>query len=286
MINKLILGTVQFGLDYGINNSRGLMPATEVCKILDFASQAGIQFLDTAADYGDAEKKIGDFTGGQELFKIITKFSKKPDAHWKDSLKQSLENLRVDKVDTIMFHSFQSYLDAKPLLSDMLVEGKNKWFNKIGVSVYTNEELEELCNDDLIEVVQCPFNLLDNHYQRALQLEKLKATNKIIHTRSVFLQGLFLMHPEKIPFKLSPLIKHLAQLHCIAQQHDLLSMGHLALQYVLGKKYIDGVLIGVDSFEQLQTNIKWSRSPIEPEILSMIDEIIVSKINLLNPSNW
>lgn len=285
MNSKLILGTVQFGLNYGINNVYGRMPDTEIRQVLDLAYKAGIDHLDTAADYGDAEKKIGKLSAQEYKFKIISKFSKKPGIDWKASLKQSLADLKTPKLDTVMFHSFEAYEQAKPYITEIISEGKNKLFDKLGVSVYTNEELNKLVDDEYIHTVQCPFNMLDNHFQRSESLKKLKNAGKTIHTRSVFLQGLLLMDLDNIPARLSPLYSACLQIRSIASENHL-SIGHLALQYALSKDYIDGVLIGVDAPGQLKTNMEWSLKPVPQTILSAIDEIPVTETSLLNPSKW
>ena len=283
MINKIILGTVQLGMKYGINNTIGQITASEANNILKFSSDNGIKTFDTAADYGASEKRIGDFIKGQKDFKIITKFSKVNNICWKDSLNKSLRNVGIQKVDTIMFHSFDAYFESKNLLQGMINEGQNSLFDKIGVSIYTNEELNILVNEKLINVVQCPFNMLDNQLKRGEQLDKLKNAGKIIHTRSVFLQGLFFM--DSFPDKLLPLSSYYLKIKEIAYENQI-SLGHLALQYVLSKKYIDGVLIGVDSVKQLSNNIKWAKTPISSSVLSEIDNINVTETNLLNPSKW
>ena len=133
MINKLILGTVQFGLSYGINNPYGLMSVSEVNAILSLAAKEGITQLDTAADYGESEKRIGDFLKDKRSFDVITKFSKKNNSNWKDSLSISLHKLRVNSVDTVMFHSFDSYMESKPVLKRIIHEGKGILFKRIGV---------------------------------------------------------------------------------------------------------------------------------------------------------
>lgn len=283
MIKKIILGTVQLGMKYGINNTIGQITTSEANNILKFCSDNGIKTFDTAADYGASEKRIGDFIRGQKDFKIITKFSKVNNICWKDSLNKSLRNLGIQKVDTIMFHSFDAYFESKHLLQGMINEGQNSLFDKIGVSIYTNEELNILVNEKLINVVQCPFNMLDNQLKRGEQLDKLKNAGKIIHTRSVFLQGLFFM--DSFPDKLLPLLSYYLKIKEIAYENQI-SLGHLALQYVLSKKYIDGVLIGVDSVKQLSNNIKWAKTPIPSSVLSEIDNINVTETNLLNPSKW
>lgn len=289
MIDKLILGTVQLGLRYGINNTAtDLMSCAEANEILALAHTSGIQMLDTAADYGDSEIKIGNFILKQnkKSFDIITKFSKKEGVEWKESLSNSLKKMNVPNMDIIMFHSFEAYINAKNNNEiDSILKYKGSLFSKLGVSVYTNKELAALKGDIYVDVVQCPFNLLDNHNIRSQYLIDLQEDNKIIHTRSVFLQGLFFMDIKNIPNKLKSLTPILNKIHNIANDNNI-SIGHLAQQYVLSKKYIDGILIGVDSVEQLKKNIRWANILLDSNIFGEIDKIFVNDTMLLNPSKW
>ena len=283
MKSKLILGTVQFGLKYGVNNESGLPSEELVNAILSAATGFGIKKLDTAAAYGVAEERIGNFHDDTAYrFDIISKFSKDENVNWNESLENSLSLLKVDKVDTILFHSFESYWNHKSELSNIVSAGKGTLFNKLGVSVYTNDEMESLLTDDLVALVQLPFNLLDNHSKRASIIQKLKAKGKEIHTRSCFLQGLFFLDEGKIPEKIAALKPFLKEIKQMALEHKI-EMGHLALQYALSKDYIDQVLIGVETLEQLETNIRWAENKIDDKILCQIDSINVEHIEMLNP---
>ena len=189
-MNKLVLGTVQLGLRYGINNLKGLVTNQESYDILSIANDNGIKTLDTAADYGDSEIKIGNFISKQnkKSFEIITKFSKKEGVGWKKSLNNSLKKMNVPNVDIIMFHSFEAYINAKNNNEiDSILKFKGSLFNKLGVSVYTNDELKMLKTDENIEVIQSPFNILDNENIRGHILKALKDDGKIVHTRSCLL---------------------------------------------------------------------------------------------------
>jgi aryl-alcohol dehydrogenase-like predicted oxidoreductase len=285
MFNKLILGTVQFGLTYGINNQEGLLETNEVLKILELAKSYKIEILDTASAYGLAENRIGNYHISHMPFKVITKFSKNFTLDWKTSLENSLSKMNLNSVDTAMFHSFQEYKQNKGILPEILSEGKGKLFNRLGVSVYTIDELNQLKADKSINVIQAPFNLLDNEFQKGAILRNLKEDGKEIHTRSCFLQGLFFMNSNKLSGKLNVLKPALNNIREIAM-HNSLEIGHLALQYSLNKNYIDRVLIGVDSGAQLKQNMQWALESIDDQIFAEIDNIRVENSELLNPALW
>lgn len=286
MQSKLILGTVQFGLPYGINNQNGiLISENEVQEILQKAHSFGINFLDTAAAYGEAENRIGNFHRNNQLFQVITKFSKTEEKNWEKSLNTSLDKMNMDSVDTVMFHSFEAFIENRNNLSMIINSAKGRLFRKLGVSVYNDEELLALKEVEEIDVVQLPFNLLDNDYQRGEILKELKNSGKEIHTRSCFLQGLFFMDEENLPGNLKPLTPYLVQIKNTAKENNI-EIGHLALQYALSKNYIDGVLFGVDSIEQLNQNIQWANKKLSKEIYIQIDKIKVQYPGLLNPTQW
>lgn len=286
---KFVLGTVQFGLEYGINNNRGKPSDEEVKSILDYAYNQGLIFLDTAEAYGDAQQRIGYYHNRvKHRFNIITKYSSQIDlpASIVKRVEYNLSTLKVDRLYSYMFHSFDEYKlyysefreDLKNMVNGGLIE-------KIGVSVYTNEEAMQVLDDDSISLIQLPFNLLDNLNKREVVLLRAKERRVEIHTRSVFLQGLFFKELSHLSDSLHSIEPYLKQIRQVKHESNI-SMQDLALNYVLHQEMISKVLIGVDSLLQLQENIESSNSQIDESIIRKIDEIDVKEIGLLNPVNW
>ncbi len=286
MSNKLILGTVQFGLQYGINNSLGKPEKESVFEILSFAYDKGIKYLDTAELYGNAHELIGEFhkTNPTKKFEIITKFPHEFEDTLDHKINSYLNQLDIDYLEAILFHSYNSYINHKSHLID-LVKLKSKSVKYIGVSLYTNEQINEVINDNNIDIIQIPFNLFDNLNLKGELINKAKSNNKIIHTRSAFLQGLFFMkkdNPNPIRVKLD---KELDLIEEISIKSSI-PVGSIALNYCLMQNCIDGVLIGVDSLEQLKENIYFSENKIPNKYFDEINEIKINNIELLNPSKW
>jgi uncharacterized protein len=287
-MSKLILGTVQMGLDYGINNSDGKISLENSYKILFKASELGIKILDTAEAYGNAHQVIGDFhkQNPHIKFDVITKIPQNSDlSTFTNKIKTYINELNVEFLEVLMFHSFDSYLENIKIVKKLL-EFKNQGLIKnIGVSVYTNNQIKKLLNDDAITVVQFPFNLLDNNVLRGDLMLKLKQKGKIIHTRSAFLQGLFF----KDDFESSKISKQLSSelnlIKNIAKAEEI-SISNLALSYCLNQENIDSVLIGVDSVDQLLENLNAINYKIKPNSLEKINAIRVDNTDLLNPSLW
>jgi len=289
MNSKLILGTVQFGLNYGVNNTVGKPSKENIKSILDSAYNSGIQLLDTAEAYGDSQNKIGEYhNNSTNKFNVITKFSSNVEEFSLNIIERVHNNLKildVDKLYCYMFHSFddfENYFDN--YRKDLLLLKKHGIIDNIGVSVYTNNELESVLKFDEISLVQLPFNLLDNDNKRRSILKKAKIKGIEVHTRSVFLQGLFFKKTSELGDKIKPLEPYLRSLNDLCDKDY--KINDLALNYVCNKKNIDRVLIGVDNVVQLKANIASEKRNIQKEIFKKIEAIDVKEIELLNPSNW
>lgn len=279
MVDKLSIGTAQFGLDYGINNAVGKISYIEAKKILVESSKNGIISIDTAQAYGDSESVIGSILKEENLdFNVTTKikFSSKHSLECK--IQSSLHSLKCDQIDNLLFHSFKDYLDFD-------LKEKPKYVGKIGVSIYTNEELEEVIKDDKIEVIQLPFNLFDNNKQKGDLITLAKSRGKEIQARSVFLQGLFFLEESKLTGKLTHLKPELLKLKSLCLLKEL-PMETLALNYVLSQHEVDKVIIGIDDSSQLLNNIKNLDVLIDPEVMRTVDEIDIKRKDLLLPYNW
>lgn len=290
MTNKLILGTVQFGLNYGINNTSGKPDKERVYAILDEAFKNGIRLLDSAEAYGDAHEVIGLYHAlSQNKFDLITKYSSSrrdlPE-NLITRVKFDIQTLNCSSLYAYMFHSFSDFKNYFQIFkADIAQLKKEGLIQKMGVSVYTNNELEELLNFEEVELVQLPFNLLDNNYQRAALIRKAKIKGMEVHTRSAFLQGLFFKKQEELPLKLQKLISYLNVLNSIAGKNQI-AITDLALNYALQQPNIDHVLIGVDTLEQLKNNLSSLGKFIPASVLAQVDELKVHEVELLNPSNW
>lgn len=289
-INKLVLGTVQFGLQYGINNQSGKPGREQVARILDTAWARGIRLLDTAEAYGDAQEVIGDYHhSSPNRFGVITKFGAGRgdlSSSLEERVEQDLETLRVSLLYSYMFHSFKDYDTCfaryEPALIRLKESGK---IAKLGVSVYTNPEFEQVLDREEVDLVQLPFNLLDNQSQRAALITQAKQKGIEVHTRSAFLQGLFFKAPAGLPEKLQPLQGCLEEIRSLAERHGM-SVADMALNYALQQPEIDRVLIGVDSEAQLDQNLASLHHQLPAGLLGQIDRLHVKDTALLNPVNW
>ena len=275
-MGKLVLGTVQFGLQYGVNSAG--RPSQEAVKaILDEASKGGITTLDTSSAYGNSEGVLGDSIATPGQFNIVSKYPK-GEIPVGEMFCGSLKRLKVDKLYGYLIHHFEVYKNDPKVWDEFVALKESGKVQKIGFSLYTPEELEfVLKNGSPFGIIQVPFNIFDKKFLP--YMKELHEKGVEIHVRSTFLQGLFFKDRNALPEKLQPMKKYLLQLDEFSKKSGL-SISEIALNYNLQNPYIDGVLIGVDNVEQLQMNLNSVKdTPINIEIE-------VKEQELLNPVNW
>lgn len=284
-ISKLALGTVQFGIPYGINNSKGIPDHDELEAIFSTAKLNDVNTFDTAIAYGNAEERIQPFL--YEGAHVISKF---PPTSTLSSLaielRDSLKRLGQKKLYAFMAHDADLLLKKPKLWTELIRLQSDNLVVKKGYSLYFPEQLEKLLDAGFIpEIVQVPFNLLDRRFGPAMK--NLHEMGVEIHVRSVFLQGLYLMDFTKLPNLLRPIAFELKQLNHIANSENL-SMLELALNFAIQNPNIDQVVIGIDSVDQLLMNLKALNSWDDKKntIFDQLMQLTCSHPELLIPSNW
>ncbi len=279
---KLALGTVQFGLKYGINNQAGILTESDVKLILDEAFSQGINLLDTAPAYGNSEEILGRSAIGN--FDVVTKLpaETKP-GQVKSALEKSLIDLSIPTVYGYILHDY-SDLKRNPSLWKEFEELKEEGLvKKIGISIYHPEELEHFLSLGFCpDLVQFPMNIADRRFVD--WLPKLKELGTEIHIRSAFLQGLLLM--ENRPEFFHPVGKQLDRISSICEELKI-SAEELCLSFLYQNKNIDRIVIGVDSISQLKkncTSFKHAQQIQIPE--EMLNELIITDNKFILPYNW
>lgn len=275
-MSKLVLGTVQFGLQYGVN-SAGRPSEDAVKSILTEASKGGITTLDTSSAYGNSEEILGECTTSEENFKIVSKYPMGATSVF-EMFNCSLKRLQVDNLYGYLLHHFEVYKNNPKVWDEFIALKRLGKVQKIGFSLYAPEELQFILdNKSPFDLIQVPFNILDKKFLP--YMKQLHETGVEIHVRSTFLQGLFFKDRNALPEKLQPMKKYLLQLDEFSKKSGL-SISEIALNYNLQNPYIDGVLIGVDNVEQLKMNLASVKDmPIDIEIE-------VKEQEFLNPVNW
>lgn len=286
-LNRIVLGSAQFGLDYGINNSHGSVSLEEIKRIITLAKDKKVDMIDTAISYGNAEKKLGmiDLNGLDVISKIpsLDCPAENIEQYLNKLIDKSLKNLNLETFYSVLLHNPLDLLkkDGKILfrgLQNLKEKGKIK---KIGISIYSPEELNLLLKKYQFDIIQTPFNIIDRSLIEYGWLSKLKDLNIEIHTRSSFLQGLLLIRRENIPSKFNKWNYIWDKWDSWLQLNDITKVD-ACLSYCLSHKEIDRVIVGVDSYKQWKQilDIKKKENKINfPNIKS-------SNKMLINPSNW
>ena len=288
-MSKIALGTVQFGINYGVNSVAGQVNPEEVKEILSYAHSANIDILDTAPAYGDSEKILGRMNISN--FKVVTKtrhfdsieINNNDVKLLNNDFYHSLGDLKQDSVYGVLMHNADDLLKpGAEKLYDHLQELKQaEKIEKIGVSVYDYSQLQSILDNFDIDLVQLPFNILDRRMIDSGMLSTLRSSNTEVHARSVFLQGLLLMSEQNRPDKFNRWSGLWKIWHEWLNDSQITAL-EATIRYAISMPEISKVLVGVDNKDQLKEIIIASNG-ILPNIPT---ELHTNDINLLNPSNW
>lgn len=288
---KLALGTVQFGVVYGVSNQIGATPTEEARAIVDLARQKKIDILDTAPAYGESETVLGEILP-PDFGRIITKtcfFSSdtitRGDAFvLKDAFFASLNKLGRKSVYGLLVHGAADLLKpgAEHLFGAMKELRNEGRIKKIGVSVYNGDQIDRILERFAIDLIQLPLNVLDQRLITGGQLALLKKKGVDIHARSVFLQGLLLMEQNSWPtyfFQYQPLLR---KFHEIAADLALTPL-QAALGFVQSVPEVDYVVCGVNTLTQWSDLIAAADIRVD---LRQFNTVRCDDSCLLDPSRW
>ena len=292
-IRKLGLGTVQFGLAYGVTNERGQVPGAEAEAIVGAAIAAGIDLFDTAAAYGDSERVLGQALGPHGEVRIVSKLPPLAADHigaaeidqWRAALQRSLEQLRRPSIHGLLLHQPDDL--RKPgaeRLVAFLAELKSAGtVSRIGISAYDRAQIELALDRLPLDVVQVPVNLLDQGLLQDGTLARLKRRRVEVHARSTFLQGALLAEPASLPDHFAPHRDRLSAVGRAAERAGLLRLT-LCLRFVLDQPVIDRVIVGVAGVTELRQILAAAADPAPlPEGLAALAS---DDPHLINPSLW
>lgn len=284
---KLALGTVQFGLHYGIANKSGQVSLPMAGEIISLARKYRIDVIDTATAYGDSEATLGRI--GVRDFRVVTKLPPLPGRlddvsgwAWRQ-LTDSLDRLGVESVYGLLLHRASDLLGPEGrrlfrVLEDLRASAK---VSKIGVSIYSPSELDRVLQMGSIDLVQAPFSLIDRRLLTSGWLRRLKDRQVEVHVRSTFLQGLLLTPVDHVPAKFSPW-SPIWQAWANWQAHTSCSALAACLAFPHSFDEVDRVVVGVDSPDHL-TQILGALDAVEPRDWP---DIACDDERLVHPSRW
>ena len=289
---KVALGTVQFGVNYGISNKAGKTSQAEVGAILAAAEKYGVSVIDTATLYGDSEAVLGQTLSPNSSFNIVTKTSQfakqmldEADAqHLEDTFHSSLSKLGRSSVYGLLAHRVDDlFLPGGDLLMDRLLKLKQDGLvSKVGVSVYSGSQIDQLMDRFKIDLIQLPINVMDQRLLQSGHLQKLKSAGVEIHARSIFLQGLLLMELQNVPEYFDVIRKNLESYHHFIRARGLTPI-QAALGFVLGLQEIDQVICGVNNALQLGEICEAAQVEVDSNELA---EFAIADESIVNPALW
>lgn len=296
---NITLGTVQFGLKYGINNKDGKPSLKKSLEMLNLAFDQGIDTFDTAQSYGDAEEILGRFIADRKIadkVKIISKLRPNIlDEETADSmynivkweLEKALKRLNVKCLEGYLFHT-PAYIYNEKLVEAMKACKKDGLIKNFGVSIYEEADALYAVEKAGVDYIQVPYSVFDQRMDKSSFFKKAKENNVRVFARSAFLQGLILMDSKDVPDHLSEAREYLDKFDQIIKKHNY-SRSEAAFLFSLSHSGISDVVFGVDSGEQLLKDVTISKNNVEnfatclEELKNSFSEI---KKSIIFPSLW
>jgi len=303
---KLVLGTAQLGMQYGIANLSGKPDQSMAEQLIKSAIANGAAFIDTARAYGNSEEVIGTAlrSGWEGRSRVVTKLSPLThcpvdanqeviDAFVDASIYASCSSLRMQRLDVLMLHRASHMTDWNGAVWKRLLQHKAKaTFNALGVSVQSPAELELALASPEVGFIQMPFNVLDWRWDQMIPkiIAQKQQRDVVIHVRSALLQGLLpsksceywqkanAAQPENI-------MEWLAEQ---TQNNGKTSIADFCLSFVKSFSWVDGLVIGMETLDQLAENVKilCGDDFSQQEIASILATRPKLEENSLNPSCW
>lgn len=294
--SRLMLGTVQFGMPYGIANRLGQPSYHQILQILSAAIEGGINGLDTAAAYGTSEEQLGKALKelrASDRMHVVTKVMPLCDDLRRDpqaardaieqSVDQSRQRLQLDTIPVVLFHCEQdaAFLDV---LADLQARG---WLSSFGVSCDNRPGSTQLFLQHGATALQIPASILDRRHQNSGILEQAAAAKSAIFVRSVYLQGLLTMSVQDIPQTLQAVIPIRTRFAMLGAEYGL-TLNQLALRYILSLPGVTSAITGVESCEQIRENLKTATAgPLPQDLLKRLldDQPNLPEV-VVTPSQW
>ena len=283
-MNRIVLGGAQLGLPYGILNGGETLSREEVARILDTASDHGIDAIDTAIAYGQSESIIGETA--QNRFNIISKLPPLPSdvsnvSEWVHmQVDASLSRLKCTSLDALLLHRPQDLTgqhgsELYAAIGSLKIE---KIIRRFGISIYAPEELPGIIGTFDIDVVQAPLNVFDRRILGVI--DQLTALNIEVHVRSVFLQGVLIASPKGRPQRFEPWSEHFALFDEWVHSSGISAMA-CCLGFALQQPGIAKLVIGATSSESLaeiMTSIPNTHLEVPAHLQSSIEQLIDPRV--------
>lgn len=283
--SKIVIGTAQFGSQYGINNNQKKISNLEIKKIKNYALKNNINSFETAQSYGNAESRLGILN--MKNLSVITKIKGLNQEYDQMKIyaliKDSLKKLKLKQVFGLMIHDAKDLQGSNGLKIFHFLKTlkKKKIIKNIGVAVYDLDELSKLTKKFKFDIISIPCSIFDRRFLKSKIVVKLKKLNTKIYARSIFLQGLLLMKHKNIPNYFYKWNNHFLKLDKLSNQEKMSKL-EFCINFVISNPLIDKVIIGCDNIIQFKqiVNINFKKN------FYLKNHFKINNEKLLNPSKW
>ncbi len=279
--SKVILGVTQFGLNYGILNQHNSNKKKKLKQILNFSKKKGINSIYSSKYYGNANKFLA--TENLNYFKLYIKFKSQDllKKNFLEDFEKMKKKLKKNNL-ILMLDRFENLKKRERLkIYNILLDlKKDKKINKFGYSIYSFKNLKKICHEFKPNILQCPYNVIDRRLEEKKLLQFLKINKIEIHVRSIFLQGLLILHYSKHPRKFLNWKKIFKKFDDQIQHYKISNLDW-CLNFIEKNKYINKILLGVDNIDQLREICSFKNNG-----KIKFPKMYVKDEKLINPSKW
>jgi|APSaa5957512535_1039671.scaffolds.fasta_scaffold21482_3 uncharacterized protein len=283
--SRLVLGTVNFGMDYGYLGGASRLTKATAFRIMQHSVAENIHYFDTAQDYGESEEILGQYIGSNQApqLNVITKF--RADKCNGNPVPESLRKLNVRQIYAVLFHDFTDYLRHPKSFRKLQEYQSVGQVKKIGFSLYLPRDLEQLLNSKIpFEIVQVPYSIFDRRFDP--YFSELKERDVEIHVRSIFLNGLFFHDPAMLSDHFNSVKGALKELKSLSRELQA-TRSSLCLNFVYQHELIDKLVVGVRTVDELITNVGAISPPLElPCFKEVLDGFACNDQSILHPHEW
>ncbi len=294
-MKKIILGTAQLGMVYGIANNTGQLTRNEAVELVQCCLQEGVRYFDTARAYGESESILGQCLEGLRDTFVTSKFTvleiseREAIIAMEASIMKSIELLKRNSVDSLLAHSWKSYKSFEGRTWSHVLDMKAKGLiGRVGVSVYNTIEAVDVLTDPTVGELQIPLNFLDKQWREQKFLDAVaKRPDVIVNVRSIYLQGLLLM--DKWPnFTNIDSEWYVENINTLAKSMGFANKKMLCMAFAKSLDWIDGIIVGADNLAQVQENVGLFsvRRLSSSEMESIANAFPDTPSSLVDPRRW
>lgn len=285
-VSKLGLAAAQFGLDGMSASPRARSPETEARDILGIAARARLSVLDVSGNYGRAEQVLGDLIPRPVPFRVTlsaARADRGPDFVEAEA-RASLRRLALERADALIVSSPSELFGPHgAAVWDRLARLRDEGlFAKIGVAAHASDDPVGVARRFKPDILQAPASLLDQRLLADGSLQRIAGMGIEVQLRSIFLNGLLFLPPDRVPAQLKGASGRLSKVRrMIAEgRSDPLQA---ALGFALSRPEASAVLVGVTSAAELSAVVAAAFSP--PPDLDW-DDMAIDDPVALDPRRW